>query len=97
MERGYLKPPSLHTDLSRGFQRRGQKVPLRDAPVGYYFEVITQGYGAMPSYASQVAPEDRWKIIAYVRALQLSQGARLADLPEGQREAARKALGGEKP
>jgi mono/diheme cytochrome c family protein len=92
VERGYLKPPSYHTDYSRGFERWGLKVPLREAPVGYYFEVITLGYGGMPDYAMQVPPDDRWKIIAYIRALQLSQSARLEDLPENERQAALKAL-----
>ena len=61
--RGFNKPApaSLHKD------------PLRQAPVGHYFDVITNGWGAMPSHASQVPVEDRWNIIAYIRALQLSQ------------------------
>jgi hypothetical protein len=46
---------------------------MRQAPVGHYFDVITNGWGAMPSYAAQIKPEDRWAIIAYIRALQLSQ------------------------
>jgi mono/diheme cytochrome c family protein len=86
VERGYTPPPSYVPEpgvegsgYSRGFQRRGFKVLLRDVPVGYFFEVITQGYGAMPDYASQVPPEDRWKIAAYVRTLQLSQYADLND------------------
>ena len=81
VERGYLRPPNYHTDYSRGFERRGMKVLLRDVPIGYFFEVITRGYGGMPDYASQIPPDDRWKIIAYVRALQLSQWAPLKDLP----------------
>jgi mono/diheme cytochrome c family protein len=85
VERGYLRPPNYHTDLSRGFERRGIKLPLREAPVGYYFEVITRGYGAMPDYAGQLVPRDRWAIIAYIRALQLSQQARLSDLPPERR------------
>jgi mono/diheme cytochrome c family protein len=92
VERGYLKPPSYHTDNSRGFERWSLKVPLRDAPVGYYFEVVTQGYGGMPDYATQVSPEDRWKIIAYIRSLQFSQSARLEDFPENERQAILKAL-----
>jgi len=61
--RGFNKPApaSLHQDK------------LRQAPVGHFFDVITNGWGAMPSHASQIPVEDRWKIIAYVRALQLSQ------------------------
>jgi mono/diheme cytochrome c family protein len=92
VERGYLPPPNYHTDYSRGFERRGIKVLLRDVPVGYYFEVISRGYGGMPDYASQIPPDDRWKIIAYVRALQLSQWAPLEDLSEKERDKARKEL-----
>jgi mono/diheme cytochrome c family protein len=92
VERGYLKPPSYHTDNARGFERWGLRVPLREAPVGYFYEVISQGYGGMPDYSTQVPPEDRWKIIAYIRALQWSQQARLDDLPPGDREKARRAL-----
>jgi mono/diheme cytochrome c family protein len=80
VQRGFTPPPNLHTDLSRGFQLRGIKVKLTDAPVGYYFDVITRGFGAMPDYASQVPPADRWAIIAYIRALQLSQNATLAEV-----------------
>jgi mono/diheme cytochrome c family protein len=92
VERGYLKVPSYHSGSSGAFHRRGYKVRLRDAPVGHYFEVISQGYGGMPDYAAQIPPGDRWRIIAYIRALQLSQRAVLADLPAGEREAALKAL-----
>jgi len=92
VESGYLKPPSYHTDTARGFERWGLKVPLREVPVGYYFEVITQGYGGMPDYAMQVPPDDRWKIIAYIRALQWSQSVRLNDLPEKERQATLEAL-----
>ena len=79
VERGYLQPPNYHTDYSRGLERRGIKLLLRDVPIGYYFEVISLGYGGMPDYASQIPPDDRWKIIAYVRALQLSQWAALEE------------------
>jgi mono/diheme cytochrome c family protein len=85
VERGYLQPPSFHTDYSRGFERRCLKVLLRDVPVGYLFEVVTRGYGGMPDYASQIPPEDRWKIVAYVRALQMSQWTPLKDLPAAER------------
>jgi mono/diheme cytochrome c family protein len=85
VERGYTMPPSYHTSNSRGLERRGVKVLLRDAPVGYYFEVISKGYGAMPDYAAQVPPEDRWRIIAYIRALQYSWHAPLEDLTEEER------------
>lgn len=70
VRRGFPAPPSFHDPH------------LREAPVGHFFETITHGHGAMYSYASRVAPRDRWAIIAYIRALQLSQHARLADVPE---------------
>ena len=63
MRRGFNKPAPANYHQDR----------LRQAPVGHFFDVITNGWGAMPSYASQVPVEDRWKIIAYIRALQLSQ------------------------
>lgn len=72
--RGYVKPPNFHTDLSRGLKLRGQDVKLTDVSVGYIFEVITRGYGAMPDYADLIPADDRWAIIAYVRALQLAPG-----------------------
>ena len=59
---------------------------LRDAAPGYFFDVMTNGFGVMYSYASRIAPEDRWKIAAYIRALQLSQNASLADVPEDKRQ-----------
>lgn len=68
VERGYKQPPSLHE------QR------LRDAPDGYLFQAITNGFGVMPSYAPQIAVRDRWAIVAYIRALQLSQAATATDL-----------------
>ena len=77
---------------SRGFWRFGKKIALRDVPVGYIFQVITWGYGGMPDHASQVTPEDRWRIAAYIRALQYSQEANLNDLPADMR----KKLEGEK-
>jgi mono/diheme cytochrome c family protein len=66
VQRGYRQPPSLHLDR------------LRQAPAGHHFDVITNGFGAMPDYRAQIRPEDRWAIVAYLRALQLSQnpGAR---------------------
>jgi hypothetical protein len=82
VQRGFTEPPSYHTDLSRGLLLQGMRVPLRDAPVGYFFEVITHGFGAMPDYDEQVPVADRWAIIAYIRVLQLSQHAKLADVPE---------------
>ncbi len=61
VERGYTRPPSYHI------------LRLREAPVGRLFAVISEGYGSMPSHAAQIPAEDRWAIVAYVRALQLSQ------------------------
>ena len=58
---------------------------LRDAPAGHFFDVITNGFGAMASYASRIPVQDRWAIIAYIRALQLSQNATLADVPPAAR------------
>jgi mono/diheme cytochrome c family protein len=73
VQRGFTHPPSFHDER------------LRQAPAGHFFDVITNGFGGMYSYASRVAPEDRWAIIAYIRALQLSQHASLDDLPPDQR------------
>jgi len=74
--RGFNKPApaSYHQDR------------LRQAPVGHFFDVMTNGYGAMASYATQVEPRDRWAIAAYIRALQLSQNAKSADLPADARD-----------
>jgi mono/diheme cytochrome c family protein len=82
VQRGFTAPPNFHQDLSRGFKLRGIELKLTAAPVGYYFEVITRGFGAMPDYAGQVAPDDRWAVIAYIRALQLSQSATPADVSD---------------
>ena len=71
VQRGYRTPPSYHTDR------------LRKAPLGYFFDVMTNGFGAMPDYASQIPPRDRWCIVAYIRALQLSQNATMADVASG--------------
>lgn len=73
-QRGYRRPPSFHIER------------LRTAPLGHFFDVITNGFGAMPDYASQIPPEDRWAIIAYVRALQLSQAAPANIVPPQERE-----------
>lgn len=103
VERGFLKPPSYHTDPARSFERfrvngaDGKPLQLKDAPVGYYFEVITKGFGGMADYSAQIPPADRWRIVAYIRALQLSQAANIKDLPEEQQKAAREALGGKQP
>ena len=69
VQRGFRPPPSFHTDT------------IRKQTAGYWFDVMTNGFGAMPDYRAQVAPEDRWAIAAYIRALQLSQQARAADIP----------------
>ena len=73
---------------SRGFSRMPPSfhdVRLQKAPLGYFYDVITEGFGIMPDYASQIPPQDRWNIVAYVRALQLSQNATMADVPQGQK------------
>ena len=72
VQRGFRAPPSYHTER------------LRNAPLGYFFDVMTQGFGSMPEYASQIPARDRWAIVAYIRALQLSQHATSTDVPAGQ-------------
>jgi mono/diheme cytochrome c family protein len=94
VERGYLQPPSYIADDSRGFFRWGRRLPLRKAPVGYLFEVASRGYGGMPDYAEQVPADDRWRIVAYIRTLQLSRYAVLRDLPPAERAEALRELGG---
>jgi mono/diheme cytochrome c family protein len=72
VQRGFNPPPSYNSDR------------LRQAPVGHFFDVVSNGFGAMPSYAAQIPVQDRWAIIAYIRALQLSQNASIDDAtPEG--------------
>jgi hypothetical protein len=71
VQRGYHPAGNFHTDR------------LRNAPLGHFFAVISNGYGAMPDYAAQVTPADRWAIAAYIRALQLSQDAKPGDAPSG--------------
>jgi hypothetical protein len=71
VQRGFKQPPSYHIDR------------LRQAPVGHFYDVITNGFGAMSEYRSQVPVADRWAIAAYIRALQLSQNATRADVPAG--------------
>jgi hypothetical protein len=73
VQRGFPPPPSYHIDR------------LRQAPAGHFFDVMTNGFGTMYSYASRVKPEDRWRIVAYIRALQLSQHATVANVPEEKR------------
>jgi len=72
---------------SRGFARKPptfHKPRWQKAPLGEIYDVITNGSGIMPDYASQIPPRDRWSIVAYIRALQLSQDATMADVPKGQ-------------
>jgi len=71
VQRGYQRPPSYHGDR------------LRNAPLGHFYDVISNGFGAMPDYAAQVPPYDRWAIAAYIRALQLSQNAPASLVPAG--------------
>ena len=73
VQRGYARPRSYHTE------------DVRRQPAGFFVRVMTQGFGAMPSYAAQISAGDRWAIAAYIRALQLSQNAALADVPADQR------------
>lgn len=68
VQRGYKKPPSFHEDR------------LRNAPLGHFYDVMSNGFGAMPDYGAQIQPEDRWAIAAYIRALQLSQRANESDV-----------------
>jgi mono/diheme cytochrome c family protein len=75
VQRGYKQPTSLHDPR------------LRKERAGYFFDVMTRGFGQMPDYAAQVAPEDRWAIVSYIRALQLSQNATLEDVPAEARSA----------
>jgi hypothetical protein len=88
------KQAPLRLGFSRGYGRWRIDLPLRDAPVGYYFEVITKGYGGMPDYSAQIPPADRWRVIAYIRALQLSQHADVAKLPEAVRGQVEAKAGG---
>jgi hypothetical protein len=71
VQRGYRPAGNFHTDR------------LRNAPLGHFFAVITNGYGAMPDYSAQLTPEDRWAVAAYIRALQLSQDAKPSDVASG--------------
>lgn len=73
VKRGLKQPPSYHIER------------LRRAPPGYFFDVITRGFGAMTDLSDRITPEDRWAIVAYIRALQRSQSATLDDVPEAAR------------
>lgn len=89
----YCAPCHSQTGMGDGMVvRRGYKQPtsfhdprLRAQPVGYFYDVITRGFGQMPDYAAQIAAKDRWAIVAYVRALQVSQHATVADVSEADR------------
>jgi mono/diheme cytochrome c family protein len=72
--RGYRQAATYYSDK------------LMKAPVGHYFDVISNGFGAMPSYASRLDPDDRWRVIAYIRALQLSESAKVTDVPADKRQ-----------
>jgi mono/diheme cytochrome c family protein len=73
VQRGFRAPPSFHEER------------LRDAPAGYFFDVQTNGFGAMLDYSAQIPVADRWAIAAYIRALQFSQRATVDDVPAGRR------------
>jgi hypothetical protein len=74
VQRGFPAPPTYHSDR------------LRNAPIGHFYDVITNGYGVMYSYAARVDPADRWAIAAYIRALQLAQNGHLDDVPVALRD-----------
>lgn len=74
VQRGFKAPPSFHVDR------------LRQERDGYFFDVMTNGFGVMQDYAAQLKPEDRWAVVAYLRALQFSRQATVADVPEAERE-----------
>ena len=71
VQRGFKQPPSFHDER------------LRNAEAGYFFDVMTSGFGAMPDYKMQLSARDRWAVVAYIRALQLSQHAATSDIPGG--------------
>jgi mono/diheme cytochrome c family protein len=73
VQRGFRAPPSY------------SEARLRNAPIGYFFDVMTNGFGAMQDYAAQIPVQDRWAIAAYIRALQFSQNARIDDVPADHR------------
>jgi hypothetical protein len=73
VQRGLKRPPSYHDEK------------LKKAPIGHFYDVMTNGFGAMLNYSAQVTPQDRWAIAAYIRVLQLSQDAKLADVPASER------------
>lgn len=85
VQRGYRQAQSMHIDR------------LRTTPVGYFYDVITNGFGVMPDYRAQITVEDRWRIVAYVRALQLSRTATEADVPADVLEQLRRGAGAVRP
>ena len=85
VRRGFRHPPSFHSEqLQEG-----------NASAAHFFDVITNGWGAMPDYAAQISAEDRWKIIAYIRALQLTRRAKIEDVPIEERH--KIGTGGQQP
>ncbi|MFC6645861.1 c-type cytochrome [Granulicella cerasi] len=72
VQRGYRPAGDFHTER------------MRNLPLGHFFAVMTNGYGAMPDYKAQLTPQDRWAVAAYIRALQLSQNAKPSDVPSGE-------------
>lgn len=80
VRRGYRRPPSFHTRL------------LRSQPSGHYFDVMTNGFGAMPQYGTMIPADDRWAITAYIRALQMSQNATMADVPQSEQARLREGV-----
>ncbi|MBI1788455.1 MAG: cytochrome c [Acidobacteria bacterium] len=78
VRRGLRRPPSFHIDR------------LREAPVGHFYDVMTNGFGLMPDYAAQIPARDRWAIIAYIRVLQRSQYATIEDVPADKRAEVKK-------
>lgn len=80
VRRGFSRPPSFQTDR------------LRAAPIGHFYDVMTKGFGAMPSYGAQVPSDDRWAIAAYIRALQLARNATLDDVPAEKRSELEKGV-----
>lgn len=83
VQRGFQQPQSFHFEA------------VREQPDGYFYDVMTNGFGAMYSYASRINPEDRWAIVAYIRALQFSQNVPLDSLPDDMRQEIEAELGGE--
>jgi mono/diheme cytochrome c family protein len=73
VQRGFKRPPSYHEER------------LRNSPASYFYDVMTNGFGAMASYSDKLSPEDRWKVAAYIRVLQVSQNAKIEDVPASER------------